>query len=62
MSLPAFGAEKKVITPAGGRRAGRSVQSGIMAGDFLYVSGQGAAKPDGTFPDTAEQQVEQCLE
>ena len=30
-----------------------------MAGDFLYVSGQGAAKADGTFPETAEQQVEQ---
>jgi enamine deaminase RidA (YjgF/YER057c/UK114 family) len=32
-----------------------------MAGDYLYVSGQGAAKADGSFPETAEQQVEQCL-
>ena len=31
-----------------------------MAGDYLYISGQGAAKADGTFPDTAEEQVEQC--
>ncbi len=34
---------------------------GILAGDYLYVSGQGAAKADGSFPETAEQQVEQCL-
>ena len=32
-----------------------------MVGDYLYVSGQGAAKPDGSFHDTAEQQTEQSL-
>jgi 2-iminobutanoate/2-iminopropanoate deaminase len=26
--------------------------SGIMAGEFLYISGQGAERPDGTIPDT----------
>ena len=34
---------------------------GIMVGDYFYVSGQGAAKADGSFPDTAEQQTEQSL-
>ena len=32
-----------------------------MAGDYLYVSGQGAAKTDGSFPETTEQQIEQAL-
>ena len=61
MSLSAFGAEKKVITPVGGRAPVGPYSPGIMAGDYLYVSGQGAAKPDGSFPETAEQQIEQCL-
>src|SRR5919106_1328121 len=54
-------AELKIITPAGGRPPVGPYSPGIMAGDYLYVSGQGAAKPDGTFPETAEQQVQQCL-
>ncbi|MEJ7606563.1 MAG: RidA family protein [Bryobacteraceae bacterium] len=57
----ARGADLKVITPAGARPPVGPYSPGIMAGDYLYVSGQGAAKADGTFPDTAEQQVEQCL-
>lgn len=61
MSLSAFGAEKKVITPTGGRAPVGPYSPGIMAGDYLYVSGQGAAKADGSFHETAEQQTEQCL-
>ena len=61
MSLPAFAAEKKVITPAGARAPVGPYSPGIMAGDYLYVSGQGAAKADGSFPETTEQQTEQCL-
>ena len=48
MSLSAFGAKKKVITPAGATRARGPYSPGIMVGDYLYVSGQGAAKADGT--------------
>ena len=61
MSIPTFGAEKKVITPAGARAPVGPYSPGVMVGDYLYVSGQGAARPDGSFPDTAEQQTEQCL-
>jgi reactive intermediate/imine deaminase len=61
MSLSAFGAEKKVITPTGGRAPVGPYSPGVMVGDYLYVSGQGAAKPDGSFHDTAEQQTEQSL-
>jgi reactive intermediate/imine deaminase len=61
LTVSALAAEKKVITPVGGRPPVGPYSPGIMAGDFLYVSGQGAAKPDGTFHETAEQQTEQSL-
>lgn len=61
MSVSAFGAEKKVITPVGGRAPVGPYSPGILVGDYLYVSGQGAGKADGTFHETAEQQTEQCL-
>src|ERR1700749_1359312 len=35
---------------------------GILTDDFLYVSGQGARKPDGTLPSGVEAQAAQCLE
>jgi len=57
--LPA--AEKKVITPASGPPPVGPYSPGILAGDYLYVSGQGAAKADGSFPSTPEEQVSQCL-
>ncbi len=34
---------------------------GLMAGDYLYVSGQGARRPDNTFPDSNEERVRQCF-
>jgi 2-iminobutanoate/2-iminopropanoate deaminase len=59
MSLSA--ADKTVITPAGGVPPVGPYSPGIFAGDYLYVSGQGAAKPDGTFPSTTEEQTAQTL-
>lgn len=35
---------------------------GVFAGDYLYVSGQGARRPDGQMPATFEGQVRQTLE
>src|SRR5579884_2912662 len=35
---------------------------GILTDDFLYVSGQGAGKPDGSMPSGVEAQAAQCLE
>lgn len=61
LSVAAMAADLKVITPAGGRPPVGPYSPGIVAGDYLYVSGQGAAKPDGSFPETAGQQTEQCL-
>ncbi len=63
LSLAAFAmaAERKVIFPAGARPIG-PYSPGILAGDFLYVSGQGAAGADGAIPPGFEAQTRQALE
>src|SRR5436853_9892 len=61
MTLSAFGAERKVITPANGVPPVGPYSPGIFAGDYLYVSGQGAALPAGGFPKTTEEQTAQTL-
>ncbi len=35
---------------------------GILTDDFLYISGQGPRKPDGSMPSGVEAQAAQCLE
>ncbi len=55
------GVDKKVVFPAGAQIAG-PYSPGIVAGGFLYVSGQGAKAPGGKFPDTVRDQVRQCLD
>jgi reactive intermediate/imine deaminase len=54
-------AERRVIFPPGVKPVG-PYSPGILAGDFLYVSGQGARRLDGQMPATFEEQVAQCLE
>jgi len=54
-------ATKKVIFPPGAKTAG-PYSPGILAGEFLYVSGQGAKGPDGKFPENTRAQVRQCLD
>ena len=58
---PSSGAQKRVIAPPGPKPVG-PYSPGIMAGDFLYVSGQGARDRDGRLPETVEAQVKQTLE
>jgi len=60
-ALLGLAAERRVIFPPGAKPVG-PYSPGILAGDFLYVSGQGARRPDGTYPATAEGQVRQTLE
>src|SRR3954449_3874450 len=61
MTLSAFGAQRKVITPANGVPPVGPYSPGIFAGDYLYVSGQGAALPGGGFPSTTQEQTAQTL-
>jgi len=58
---PAPEVPKRVIAPPGPKPVG-PYSLGIMAGDFLYVSGQGARDRDGRLPETVEAQVKQTLE
>lgn len=52
---------KRLIAPPGPKPVG-PYSPGILAGDFLYVSGQGARDKDGKLPDTVDGQVRQTLE
>jgi reactive intermediate/imine deaminase len=54
-------AEHRVIFPPGVKPVG-PYSPGILAGDFLYVSGQGVRRPDGQMPSGFEDQAVQCLE
>ena len=53
--------EKRVIFPASAKPVG-PYSPGIFAGDFLYISGQGARGPDGQLPAAFEAQARQSFE
>jgi reactive intermediate/imine deaminase len=55
-------AEKKAVVPSNGPKPVGPYTPGILAGDYLYVSGQGARDADGKFAETSEGRVRQCLE
>jgi 2-iminobutanoate/2-iminopropanoate deaminase len=57
----AAGAEKRVVFPPAAKPVG-PYSPGIFAGEFLYVSGQGARGPNGQIPATFEEQARQSFE
>jgi reactive intermediate/imine deaminase len=64
--LPAVGqnapkTDRKFIAPPGSKPVG-PYSPGILAGDFLYVSGQGARDREAKLPDTVDGQVRQTLD
>jgi reactive intermediate/imine deaminase len=59
--LPGVQAQKRAVVPASAG-ANRVYSLGIDAGDYLYVSGQGPRRPDGSLPLTFEAQVRQALD
>jgi reactive intermediate/imine deaminase len=52
--------EKKAINPGGVKPVG-PYSPGVLAGDYLYVSGQGARDEKNQLPPTVEGQTRQCL-
>src|SRR5581483_2622730 len=56
-----LGAAVKPIFPPNVKPIG-PYSPGVLTDDFLYVSGQGARKPDGSMPSGVEAQAAQCLE
>lgn len=59
--FPAIAAERRAVFPEGVKPIG-PYSPGLLAGDSLYVSGQGARSPDGTMPQDFRGQVRQTLE
>ena len=43
-------------------QASRSYSSAMDAGDYIYISGQGPRRPDGSSPSTFSAQVRQALD
>jgi reactive intermediate/imine deaminase len=61
IAVSAQSTPKRVIAPPGPKPVG-PYSPGIVAGDFLYVSGQGARDREGNLPATVDAQVRQTLE
>src|ERR1700733_12714303 len=59
-ALLAQAGEIRQIMPPGAKPGG-PFSPGIMAGEFLYVAGQGAQFPDGKLPEAKDEQIRQCL-
>lgn len=57
----AQGVDLKAIQPAGYKPLGLPFSEGLLAGNTLYVAGQGARDADGNLPTTFEGQVKQTL-
>ncbi len=60
-SLGADAATLKAVFPPGAKPIG-PYSPGIVAGDYLYVSGQGARRADGAYPSDAAAQAKECLD
>ncbi len=61
-ALSLHAAEKKLVYAANGPKPVGPYSPGLLAGDFLYVSGQGARDPNNQFAATAEARVRQCFQ
>jgi len=57
----AQGVDLQAIQPAGYKPSSSPFSEGILAGNTLYVSGQGPNTPDGSLPATFEGKVKQTL-
>ena len=55
-------ADIRAIIPKNGVPPIGPYSPGVLAGDYLYVSGQGAKRPDGQMPATFAEQTRQTLE
>jgi reactive intermediate/imine deaminase len=56
------GASIRAVVPKNGVAPIGPYTPGVFAGDYLYVSGQGAKSPDGQMPESFDAQVRQTLD
>jgi enamine deaminase RidA (YjgF/YER057c/UK114 family) len=60
---PAAQAQVRAVVPVpASAQANHFYSPGVDAGDYLYISGQGSRRPDGSSPATFEAQVRQALD
>jgi reactive intermediate/imine deaminase len=57
-----FAVERKAIIATNGAKPAGPYSPGVMAGDWLYVTGQGIRDSKGNVPESPEGRVRQCLE
>jgi reactive intermediate/imine deaminase len=62
LALPAEGQWRAVVPAQTSANANLFSSPGVDAGDYLYISGQGPRRPDGTLPATFAEQVRQALD
>jgi reactive intermediate/imine deaminase len=62
LSAAALPADIRAIVPKNGPAPVGPYSPGVFAGDYLYISGQGAKTPDGKLPPSFEEQTRQTLE
>lgn len=55
-------AQMKAIHPREPQGESRIYSPGVDAGDYVYISGQGPRRPDGTLPASLAEQVKQAFE
>ncbi|MGB8583805.1 MAG: RidA family protein [Candidatus Sulfotelmatobacter sp.] len=61
-ALAAEGQVRAIVPAATSARVNRFYSSGVDAGDYVYISGQGPRRPDGSLPTTFDAQVRQALD
>ena len=61
-ALVAEGQVRAVVPAATSARANRFYSPGVDAGDYVYISGQGPRRSDGSLPTTFDAQVRQALD
>ena len=62
LSVNAEAQQLKAVTPHGVQGASRIYSPGVDAGDYVYISGQGPRRPDGTLPASLAEQVKQAFD
>ena len=61
-ALVAEGQVRAVVPAATSARVNRFYSPGVDAGDYVYISGQGPRRSDGSLPTTFDAQVRQALD
>lgn len=55
-------AQFRAVTPAQFAHSNSVYSPGVDAGDYVYISGQGPLRPDGTVPESFDAQIRQSLD